>query len=115
MGAAASNSGLSNAWRERITAQRASGESIRGWCRQHDCREHSFYWWRARLKLRPGAVAGRGRGRAPAKPVAFAEVLVRATAQPLCLRLSGGRELVLPASMEVEQVARLVRLVEGLS
>jgi hypothetical protein len=29
--------------------------------------------------------------------------------------LIGGRELVVPASMPVEQVAKLIRLVEGLS
>jgi hypothetical protein len=115
MGIAASNHGLADAWRERIIAQQASGQSIRDYCRQNRCAEHSFYWWRARLNLRPGAVAGRERERALARPMAFAEVVVRAAAQPLCLRLSGGRELVLPASMGVEQVAKLVRLVEGLS
>ena len=43
----------------------------------------------------------------------FAEVVVGPAAEALCLRLGGGRELVLPASMGVEQVAQLVGLIEG--
>jgi len=115
MDAAASRSKTADAWRERIAAQRASGQSIRQWCRGNACHEHSFYWWRARLNLRPAGAAGRGRGNAGAGAIPFAEVVVRAAAQPLCLRLIGGRELVVPASMPVEQVAKLIRLVEGLS
>jgi hypothetical protein len=43
----------------------------------------------------------------------FAEVVVGPAAEPVYLRLGSGRELVLPASMGVEQVARLVGLIEG--
>jgi hypothetical protein len=55
--------------------------------------------------------------------MAFAEVLldrrgtelprVAEASLPMSLRLAGGRELVLPASMPLEQVARLVILIEG--
>ena len=113
MDTAASKSKTADAWRERIAAQQASGQSIRQWCRLNEFREYSFYWWRARLNLQPGAAARRRRGNAG--PIPFAEVIVRAAAQPLCLRLIGGRELVVPASMPVEQIAKLIRLVEGLS
>ena len=109
------------AWRERIVAQQASGLPIRVWCRDNGCHEHSFYWWRARLNLQPGAV--KKRRRVTPKPMPFAEVLLdRRVTQPaqatetsaaLSLRLAGGRELVLPASMPLEQVARLVILIEG--
>jgi len=44
-----------NHWRERIAAQQASGQSIRGWCKINGCAEHAFYWWRARLKLQPAS------------------------------------------------------------
>jgi hypothetical protein len=85
MDTAALKSKKADAWRERIAAQRASGQPVRQWCRRN------------------------------AGPIPFAEAIVRAAAQPLCLRLIGGRELVVPASMPVEQVAKLIRLVEGLS
>jgi hypothetical protein len=34
-------------------------------------------------------------------------------AEPMRLTLAGGRELALPASMPVEQVAHLLRAIEG--
>lgn len=110
--------GTAEAWRERIVAHRASNQSIRAWCRQNDCHEHAFYWWRGRLGLSPKSATKRP-GRHPARPhpqagPRFAEVVVDGTASDsIRLRLSGGRELVLPASMPVEHVAKLVRAIEG--
>jgi hypothetical protein len=106
-----------DAWRERIAAQQASGNSIRGWCRENNHQEHAFYWWRSRLGLSPGSAAKRRR--LAAKPEAqavprFAEVVLN-HAEPMCLRLSGGRELILPASMPAESIARLVRAIEGVA
>src|SRR5258707_1134649 len=65
----ASKNSRADTWRERIIAQQASGQSVRYWCREHSpCREHSFYWWRARLKLQPpDSARGRRRGEAPAR------------------------------------------------
>ena len=106
--------GTADAWRERIAAHRASGQSIRGWCRQNNHHEHAFYWWRARLGLSPKAAVKRRPNRRPAQAIKFAEVVVNRV-EPICLRLGGGRELILPASMGIESVARLVRAVEGLA
>jgi hypothetical protein len=109
---AARKTTTAEAWRERIDAQRASGESIRAWCRQNGCHEHSFYWWRARLGLAAGSPKRR---RAPAKPVKFAEVIVGpATAgETMTLRLRGGNDLILPAAMPVERLVQIVRAIEG--
>src|SRR5260221_12390324 len=79
-------------WRERIIAQRASGQSVRAWCRENAaCHEHSFYRWRARLNLQPDSARRRrvAKAQAPAQTIPFAEVLVGAAAQPICLRLAG--------------------------
>jgi hypothetical protein len=103
-------------WRDRIDAQRASGQSVRAWCQANDSREHSFYWWRARLGLSPEKRKASPRPRRrPVKPIAFARVVVNAssTTEPLRLRLAGQRELIFPASMPVEQVAGLVHAIEG--
>lgn len=103
-------------WRGRITAQQRSGQPIRSWCRDNGCHEHSFYWWRARLGLSPVAAKRRGRPRV-IKAVAFAKLLVEppttGPAEPIRLSLAGGRELSLPASMPIEQIARLVHAIEG--
>jgi hypothetical protein len=105
-------------WRDRIEAHRASGLSVRAWCLANDSREHSFFWWRARLGLSP---AQRPSGRPP-KPIAFARVVVEpsatvvkpAEAETLRLRLAGQRELIFPASMPVGQVAKLVHAIEAM-
>jgi hypothetical protein len=111
------------AWRERIKQQQAGTDSIRSWCRANGCQEHSFYWWRSRLGLSPRP--GRLR-RSKALP-AFAEVVIAEPGaaaaeliepseaialEPMRLRLLGGRELVLPASMSDQRVAALVCLIE---
>jgi hypothetical protein len=104
-------------WRDRIEAQRGSGQSVRAWCLANRAREHSFFWWRARLGLSPG----KRPSRRSSKPIAFARVLVEpsvvmaklAAVETLRLRLAGGRELIFPASMPVQQVAKLVHAIEG--
>jgi hypothetical protein len=113
---AAKTSPTAEAWRERILAQQASGQSVRGWCRANNCPEPGFYWWRFNLGLSPASK--RKRRQASRKPVSvrFARVVVEAApvvAEPMRLTLAGGRELALPASMPVEHIARLLRAIEG--
>lgn len=105
-------------WRERIEAHRASGLSVRAWCKANDVHEHGFYWWRSRLGLSPAT--GRRRRGVKANVVSFAEVVVAPVtastgAEPIRLRLAGERELILPMSMPVERVAMLVRAIEAAS
>jgi len=109
--------GKANAWQRRINDQRASGQSVRAWCKANDAQEGSFYWWRAKL----GLSSSKRRLRRPLRsaeakptPLAFAQVVIHApTAEPLRLRFAGGHELILPASMPLEQVAKLVHAIEG--
>lgn len=109
---AAAVNATAEVWRERIIAQQSSGQSVRAWCRTHACHEHGFYWWRARLGLSPKSGARRQRRRPT--PLAFAEAVVDRSmfAEAMTLRLRGGRELVLPGSMPIEDVAKLVREIE---
>jgi len=112
------------AWRERIAAQQAAGQSIRALCKANGWHEHAFYWWRSRLGLSRMSVVRRGRR--PKVPAEFAEVVVdrpsaagrvepltASEVEPLRLRLLGGRELVLPGSMSDQRVAALVCMIEG--
>ena len=106
--------GKADAWRRRIDDQRASGQSVRAWCKANGSQECSFYWWRSRLGLSPK----KRRPSKPAKPkptpLAFAQVVVHSpTAEPLRLRLAAERELILPASMPIEHLAKLVRAIEA--
>lgn len=119
--------GLAEVWRERIAAQQVSGQSIRVWCRDNAQHEHAFYSWRSRLGLSPGPSRSR---RCKVAQVGFAEVVVdrpiaklpaavaakplASVIEPIRVRLGGGRELVLPASMLNERVAALIHLIEGL-
>jgi hypothetical protein len=107
--------GRADAWRRRIDDQRSSGQSVRAWCKANDARECSFYWWRARLGLSPKERRRCNPAEARPTPLAFAQVMVHqpSAIEPLRLRLAGQRELVLPASMPLEQVAQLVHAIEG--
>lgn len=46
-----------SAWRRSIAAQAESGKSVRSWCRLHDVKENSFYWWRRELVRRDTALS----------------------------------------------------------
>ena len=122
--------GKAEAWRRRIDDQRASGQSVRAWCKTNNSREHSFYWWRRRLCLpqsrlglspveaKPSAKRRRLSNLVEAKPtpLAFAQVVVHSsTTEPLRLRLAGERELILPVSMPIEQVAELIHAIEAVA
>ena len=115
--------GKADIWRRRIDNQRASGQSVRAWCEANDAQEGSFYWWRARLglspvKAKPSANRRRLCNLVEAKPtpLAFAQVVVHSsTTEPLRLRLAGERELILPVSMPIEQVAKLIHAIEAVA
>lgn len=105
--------GRVDTWRDRIAVQQSSGQSIRAWCRQNNHHEHAFYWWRSRLGLSPRLAAKRSR-RGESRRIKFAQLVVdRAVVESMCLHLGGGRELILPASMPVEQVGALIRALEA--
>jgi len=109
---AASKTAIADTWRQRIVAQQSAGESIRDWCKANGCHEHAFYWWRARLGLSP---VSRSKRRCRGVQPRFAEVVLDSTprvGQTMTFRLRGGTELVLPA-MPVQQLAELVRAIEG--
>ena len=111
---------MADSWRERILAQRGSGQSIRSWCRENSHHEYAFYSWRRRLGLSP-APARKRRCRRGGR-LGFAEVVMDRQAltaslaehpvEPILLRFAGGRELVLPRSMPVGQIAGLIRELE---
>ena len=100
------------AWRKRILNQRSSGQSIRAWCRGNNCQEHAYYWWRTQLGMSPTSGMVR-----QVEPIAFAEAVVEdkpvATATSMTLRLKSGHELSLPAAMDVEQIAKLLRAIDA--
>lgn len=103
----------SDVWRQRIEAQRASGQSVRAWCQASGMREQSFYWWRRRLSPPLARTESAG--------TSFARVMldrssdeppVARVAEPMRLRWRGERELILPASMPLAHVAELLTELE---
>lgn len=108
-------------WRQRVVAQQASGRSIRDWCRANGCQEHTFYTWRVRLGLSP-AKTRKPRRAAGVERVKFAKIVLNDStsrqipagfSEPIRVSLLGGRELMLPSSMPVESIAKLLRAIEG--
>ena len=110
-------------WQALIDAQAASGQGVEPYCRQHGITTSCFYRWRRFLSGASGAAtpwAGHKKRR-PAGPVGFAQVkvgegrpAVPASAEPMRLRLAGGRELVLAASTPAARVAELLLALEAL-
>jgi hypothetical protein len=106
--------GKADAWRRRIDDQQASGQSVRAWCKANGPRECSFYWWRSRLGLSLKKKRTSKPEKAKPTPLAFAQVVLHpSAAEPLRLRFTGGNELILPVSMPLEQVAKLVHAIES--
>lgn len=102
-------------WRQRFEDQRISGQRVRAWCQANAIAEHSFYFWRARLGLSSGnrrRLAGNRPTQAKTPLAGFAEVLV-SDQEALRLRLAGGRELILPASLAMNRVAELILALEA--
>jgi len=121
---------LAELWQERIAQQRQAMLSVAHFCKLNGLSRHSFYRWRRRFAFdvaaesdaavcSAGAVCSAdspsavGEGLASSSPEGgFAAVLVSLGVEPLRLKLAGGRELILPASMPPESIARLVREIE---
>jgi hypothetical protein len=93
--------------------------SIRAWCRRHGVPASRFYRWRIRLGLAPL----RKPRACDDRPVEFARVLVQESAgaipgagcsgEPIRLTLLGGRQLLLPAALPLEQILGIVRGIEA--
>ena len=66
-------------WSKLIAEQGASGQTIRGFCKQRGVGDHSFYLWRKRLGQR--------------QPVQFALLGTVANSAPLELVLANGDRL----------------------
>lgn len=114
------DAGRERFWRKMLQRQAGSGLSVRAFCRREGLTEPSFYAWRRTIARRDaqggGApqVASRRRSRrgvAAFVPVVVTEPPHRDTG--VILELAGGRRLLLPEAIEVEQVARLVRALEA--
>lgn len=45
-----SNKELYTLWERLLKEQRASGKTIRAWCREQKVRENRFYYWRKKLQ-----------------------------------------------------------------
>ncbi|HEX4794032.1 MAG TPA: hypothetical protein VH370_09580 [Humisphaera sp.] len=115
---------LAELWQQRIAQQRQGVLSVAQFCKLNGLSRHSFYRWRRRFAFDAAAGSDAAACLAEDSPSAsgglassasaggFAAVLVSLGVEPLRLKLAGGRELILPASMPPESIARLVREIE---
>ena len=72
-----------------IAEQEASGTSIRAFCKQRGVSDHSFYFWRGRLRQK--------------EPVQFALLKTMAGKEPqspIELALPGGERLSIPSGVD---------------
>jgi transposase-like protein len=66
-------------WRNLISKQESSGQTIRAFCEEQGVGDHCFYYWRKRLQK--------------SEPVQFALLKTVANAAPLELILTNGEQL----------------------
>lgn len=106
-------------WRDQLARFRASGLSVRVFCRQEQLKESAFYAWRRTLAERAGQMPLRKQASAAlrsAAPTAFVSALVTdlpMNETAIVLELAAGRVLRLPASTSVERLAQLVQALEA--
>jgi hypothetical protein len=103
-------------WRDALRRHKGSGQTVRAFCAREQLAETAFHAWRRILRERD---AERRSAPIAAPAPTFVPVVVREADRPepaaadIAIELRGGRVMRLPASMPVEQVARLVRAIEG--
>lgn len=105
-------------WRETLKRQAGSGLTVRAFCAEEQLAETAFHAWRRVLRERDQE----RRGATAATPApAFVPVVVRPDgrrepdAAGIIIDLRGGRAMRLPTSMPTEQLARIVRAIEGVA
>ena len=95
-------------WRGHVERWRASGDSIRGYCRGQGISEPGFHFWKRELQRRDARRAAREQG------PAFAEV--RLTASPEALLevvCDTPRRILVHPGFDAETLARVVAALEG--
>jgi transposase-like protein len=114
-------------WRGVLTRFRASGLSVRAFCRQERLSEPSFYAWRRTIHERDAGsktvvkssktVQKRASAARPRKQPAFLPIVVQrdslaSQGAGISLELRGGRTLRLPESIPVERLAAIIQTLE---
>jgi hypothetical protein len=78
-------------WREMLSRQQRSGQSIRQFCKDHDLSEPSFYGWKREIKKRDGHAAGTAPKRRSRSGMKNQAAQRHASASPFIpLQLTGG-------------------------
>jgi hypothetical protein len=98
-------------WRKVLTAWEGSGQSIRGYCREHGITEASFYFWRRELRLREAEAAQRS-------TAAFVPVRLKAETPAGCVPnmielMFNGLTLRVPAHTGTDRIRELVAALDG--
>jgi hypothetical protein len=102
------NSPLEQTWRDRVTRWKASGLSVRDFCRGEGLAEPSFYSWRRTIAERDAAPA------APSTP-AFVPLHVRHDPAPAALELvlRSGHVLRIPPGSDPEHLRAVLAALEA--
>ncbi|HET9831226.1 MAG TPA: hypothetical protein VFP91_05945 [Vicinamibacterales bacterium] len=93
-------------WRRHLERQRASGQTIRAYCRAHQLHETSFYFWRAE-------VARRDRDTIPPAPAFVPVAVIDSPARrdtPIDIRLASGHRVRIRSGCDRELLADVLVL-----
>jgi transposase-like protein len=113
-------------WRQRLTAQAASGLTIAAWCRRNGVSDSLFYFWKRTIAHR-GAGRIRTKTKSPAfpkDPVLFAPVVLAPALQQVDtdrppaggvieIMLAGARVVRVGADFDAPTRSRVLAVLEG--
>ena len=102
---------VSQRWRELISEQEASGQSIAAYCREHDVRAWQFYEWKKRLRQSAGGEFVAVSVKAEEASAALPEPVLRCSA--IELRHSRGWSLKVEPGFDAVHLRRLLSVLES--
>ncbi len=96
-------------WRELVTEQSQSGQSVAAFCNQRGLRDWQFYEWKKRLREPAASEFVEVQVAAPAEPVRPAGTRSNA----IEIRLKEGRSLVVEPGFQVSHLRALLAVLES--
>lgn len=106
-------------WTQRITEQKASGQSIHKWCETNGIKRNQFFYWQKKLReavcqeLIPTALVKREEGSVPEGWAICAAEASEAESKALAIKI-GNYQVMADKSVDEELLAKVCRVLSSI-